>query len=289
MRCRSYCLLFVLLLALFAGCSSSHLSHDKMVDLLFDIHLAEATIKVRVYNYRTIEKQEYYNRIFEKHGVTKEEFEASLDWYSQHPDRLVRIYEDLKTKVSDFQARVEHYEFHPDEIPTRQDSLSTLDVWCWRRKQTLTARKRKKISPDSLHFVFENPDYFAPADEVDFRMQMRAYSPDSAIYRTMLVAHYNDSLSDTLACFSLADSLTRRFHFHKLMPDSMALQRMEVILIDSLYSINRVEIDSLSLERTFNRYDHPLDYKIEREIKAANDSIGKLGIKKKKAKKRKTV
>lgn len=258
-----------------AACGRRVLSQREMTDILFDIHRTEATLKVLTPNMTRIERQEYYNSIFEKYDITKEDFDNSLDWYARHPDKLSEVYDTLKLRADDFQKKVESYGFHPDEKPTHADSVDEFDLWHWQRKQLLEATVRKPVPSDSLQFEISDKDYFARGNELKFRLRMRAVSTDTTVYRTRLVFHYNDSLSDTLCHTSFADTLTRRFYFYKLLPDSLDVRRMEIILIDSLRNIGKVEIDSVELIRVFNKYDSPIPYRVRKEIREANDSIAK--------------
>ena len=90
--------LYLLLLILLSGCTMRPwgvLSHDDMVAVLLDVHVAESAMKVIDTSAKRIEKQEYYNTVFAKHGTTKAQFDNSLDWYARHPKLLVEIYDDV--------------------------------------------------------------------------------------------------------------------------------------------------------------------------------------------------
>ena len=69
--------LYILLLILLSGCVRPWgvLSQDEMVAVLLDVHIAEAAMKVVDGSAKRVEKQEYYNVVFEKHHTTKEQFE----------------------------------------------------------------------------------------------------------------------------------------------------------------------------------------------------------------------
>ena len=75
------------------------LSQDDMVAVLLDVHIAEAAMKVVDTSAKRIEKQEYYNTVFEKHRTTKEQFDKSLDWYARHPKLLAKIYDEVKIEA----------------------------------------------------------------------------------------------------------------------------------------------------------------------------------------------
>lgn len=90
-------LLFALLLS---ACGKSKvLSEKQMEDVLFDIHIADAVISD---NYRDFtneaNKRELYTSVFEKHGITQEQFDTSLVWYGRNLDKYLTIYSNLNKR-----------------------------------------------------------------------------------------------------------------------------------------------------------------------------------------------
>ncbi len=75
---------------------------DRMVEVLADIHLAEAW----VFEQKMLPEKArkwldfYYDVVFRIHHVTREEFTASLDFYRQHPETLDKIYEEVVTRLN---------------------------------------------------------------------------------------------------------------------------------------------------------------------------------------------
>jgi hypothetical protein len=81
------------------ACSSSDgpeglLEQEKMVDIMIDIHMAEAAIQdLRLEKdsaQRVYTVQEKY--IFKKHAVSDTDFLASYNYYIEHPEQLETIY-----------------------------------------------------------------------------------------------------------------------------------------------------------------------------------------------------
>lgn len=275
MSCRiSY---FVLLLSVVvSGCTmrpSGVLNRKEMTDMLFDIHRADATIEVVASKKRTVDMREYYNSVFRKHGVTKEQVDKSMDWYAEHPDELIIIYDSLRVRADILQSKVEAYEFHPDDKPTYLDSISDFDLWKWQREQFLSNKNSKVILSDSLHFTYTDSNYFARGNDLIFDLEMKATSLDLARYTTSLVFHYADSTRDTLAHMSFADTLTRKFHYFKHLPDSVALARLEIILVDEPFYLSTVEIKDVKLTRRYHRYDSPVLPNIRSAVRASRDSV----------------
>ncbi|HQO48612.1 MAG TPA: DUF4296 domain-containing protein, partial [Paludibacteraceae bacterium] len=68
------------------------LSEKEMTDVLVDLHLTTAAVNIRVPIEQKAIRQQYINAVFEKHGLTREEFETSLDWYTKNSKQLSAIY-----------------------------------------------------------------------------------------------------------------------------------------------------------------------------------------------------
>ena len=268
--------LYVLLLILLSGCSMRPwgvLSQEDMVAVLLDVHIAEAAMKVVDTSAKRIEKQEYYNTIFEKHNITKEKFDKSLDWYARHPKLLVEVYDEVKVEAERLQERVEAYEFHPDDKPRREDSIATFDLWHWDRERLLTLGEDSIIPIDSLHFSITDSNYFYKSESLQLYLKMRVYASDSVPFTTRIIYHYSDSLVDTLQYESLADSICRRYRFTQTLPSYRNIDSLFIELVDSVRTIERVEIDSVELNRVYDKFLYPMNSDIRSKIRQANDSI----------------
>jgi hypothetical protein len=267
--------LYVLLLILLVGCGRPWgvLSHDDMVDVLLDIHIAEASIKILDLGAKRIEKQEYYNKIFEKHNTTKEQFDKSLDWYSCHSKELISIYEDVREEAVALQKRIEKYEFHPDMKPTLEDSLETFDLWHWYVEKSFKLNQDSLLPIDSLHFAITDSNYFYKSESLQFYLKMRVYAPDTVPFTTRLVFHYSDSVVDTLQYVSLADSVCRRYRFNQVFSDVRDLDSLFIEIVDSARTIETIEIDSIELNRVYNKELYPLNKDFKNQIKDIRDSL----------------
>jgi hypothetical protein len=97
----SIILVFLLIILSACGSPSWVIPESKIENMLLDIHLADAEVER---NYQTfgrneIKKQELYNAVFEKYGVTPEQFDTSLAWYSANLKEYVKMYERITTRL----------------------------------------------------------------------------------------------------------------------------------------------------------------------------------------------
>ena len=75
---------------------------EKMAVVVEQIHLAEAEVALTA-NPDTISKDRLsFQKIYEENGITKEQYKNSLDFYTDHPELLNKVYgivlEDLTRK-----------------------------------------------------------------------------------------------------------------------------------------------------------------------------------------------
>lgn len=108
---------------------SDLIPEEKMVKVLVDVHLLEATLNVRspqisrpqqgpvpiemprdtiirgvVFDPNAPPPIAWYD-IFKKHGVTKAQYEASMKWYSSQPEELNKIYDEVINELTTQQVK----------------------------------------------------------------------------------------------------------------------------------------------------------------------------------------
>jgi hypothetical protein len=109
-------LLFVIFACAFcSSCShkgdetpSNIISKDKMIAVLVDIHLAEASADNRLLNLEQINSAlaTRYDSLFKKHDITFDQFKTSYDYYLAHADVLSEIYAEVVTELSTRDSKV---------------------------------------------------------------------------------------------------------------------------------------------------------------------------------------
>ncbi len=138
-------LLYTLFIVIFliSGCSSHPkgppgkgiMNQNSFVDLLVDIHFYEgvysATESITSYHPdMSHDSVDYYQGIFEKHGVTREEFKKSLDYYSYNPSQFERLYnrviDELNKKMSEAEMKELDLLEHPLEAQSPESGPGNL-------------------------------------------------------------------------------------------------------------------------------------------------------------------
>ena len=83
---------------------------EKMTDIMLDVQLIEGGIVIRKYNKTQRKGQiiDYYKSLYHKHKISKETFENSLKYYTDHPDKLEKIYDGMLERLSKLEAEVQN-------------------------------------------------------------------------------------------------------------------------------------------------------------------------------------
>lgn len=71
------------------------LSENKLVSILKEIHLAEATFELHKINGMGQAKNELansYQNIYTEYAISEEDFKTTLEYYSLNPEKLEKIY-----------------------------------------------------------------------------------------------------------------------------------------------------------------------------------------------------
>lgn len=92
------------LVFLLSGCKPQvpfkYIQPDKMEDILYDYHIAEAMTNDYEIPHDSLTMRMYKQAVLEKHGCTEAEFDSSLVYYTRHTERLHKIYENLSERIS---------------------------------------------------------------------------------------------------------------------------------------------------------------------------------------------
>lgn len=98
--------IFLFLLLNAANCNNTKKKYiipdDKFVDVLVDIHLADAIALQNnpVYSGFELDSADLYESVFSNHGVTHAQFDSTMSYYGTHPDDFQLIYNKVISKLN---------------------------------------------------------------------------------------------------------------------------------------------------------------------------------------------
>lgn len=139
---------------------------DEMVDIMVDMHLAEAMVYLdsKTFNDRE-DKLEAYNSVFEKYDITKERLDSSIRYYMENAPVYLSIYGKVverlnrmkdEVTIGEYQIKKELLFSDLDEDirsmdANEEDSVVT-ELWRMSRKFVLPEQGQKT----TIEFGFEN-------------------------------------------------------------------------------------------------------------------------------------
>lgn len=82
----------------------SVLAKEKMSAVITDIHLAEAEAHLHAFPDTVSKEKISFQKIFEKHGITRKQYEESISFYMEHPELLDKVYEQTLNELSRMQG-----------------------------------------------------------------------------------------------------------------------------------------------------------------------------------------
>lgn len=97
----------VFFMMLISSCSFFNKNDDiikkqKFIEVLTDIHMADATLTVKGYhiNKDTVEIEKYYGYLLGKHNVTPIELKKTFEYYSKHTEQYDKIYDEVLNNLA---------------------------------------------------------------------------------------------------------------------------------------------------------------------------------------------
>ena len=75
---------------------------ENLVPVLVDMHLLNSIQTSHAYRTlsREVDSIDTHGYIFDKHGITRVEFDSSIAWYSRHPVLFTEIYDDVVMQLT---------------------------------------------------------------------------------------------------------------------------------------------------------------------------------------------
>lgn len=126
----------------------------RMEQLLYDYHLAQSMSSE--YTAADYKEKLFFDYVFSKHNVTKEQFENSMVWYNRYPKYLKSIYTDLEKRLEEEVERMGNAGVIEEDVSLDAVFLEsdTVDLWTGSRNRILSCT----MLDSHLSFGFDVPD-----------------------------------------------------------------------------------------------------------------------------------
>jgi EAL domain-containing protein (putative c-di-GMP-specific phosphodiesterase class I) len=113
-----------MLLFFLASCRGTHsdnpiIDKEKFIAILIDIHLTEASLMQSnpFEKGRTVSMIMQYDKIFEKHQVSREDFMQTFDYYRQHPKEMDELYNEITERMTIKEAEISKQSLQEQKQP----------------------------------------------------------------------------------------------------------------------------------------------------------------------------
>lgn len=240
--------LVYLIIALFVLAACSHdpdyvIGEKDMVDLLVDVHKAEAVIESNYNQYSSkADKKKLREAVFLKHGITQEQFDTNLVWYGHHIEDYMKIYEQVveRLKAENEEAKKLLAE---DNSQTMSQPGDSVDVWKQRRAHVFDTRQASNL----LTFDIAPDENFRTRDYFELRFKVLLLPKLSVKPQVYLAArHINHDI-----VYNQLDIDREGWYSLPLQTDSaMALSRINGYIVLPMQPVpGTMYVDSLTLIR----------------------------------------
>ncbi len=170
---------------------------DKMEALLYDYHLAQAMSTDAGSDYK---RKLYAEYVFEKHGVTKAEFDSSMVWYMRYPNKLYKMYGSLHDKMVAEVDVLSGENSGATASAVLQNYLNgdTVNLWQNMTMELLSATSLR----NTTHFAFETDTTYKLGDSITFLADVMFISPQGknikqSAYAAMILEYADSTYSSS--------------------------------------------------------------------------------------------
>ncbi|NLI72170.1 MAG: DUF4296 domain-containing protein [Bacteroidales bacterium] len=251
--------IFLAVFILFAGIFSTSCNRDskaklnskQMENLLTDLHVLEGSLRASGMGYgqEEMEKGAYYRALFDRYGISSEEFDSCLSWYTRHPKKFERIYANVITRLETLRDDVDKGKFHPVDSANAIDSIN---LWYLPKKYTFT----KDSVRNKLFFEVENSDLLAD-DMYELSFLHRVAPSDSSLNQhVVMYVNYLNGYVDSIYSATKNDSTLRRYTLKFKAREALKIKSLSGYILGNDSSIGKMNafVDSVKLMRKYNPF-----------------------------------
>lgn len=144
-----------------------------MEAVLYDYHLAQA-ILMDAESAEKYKRDFYLEWVYQKNGVTKEEFDNSLVWYTRYPEEFAEIYEKLSERVTKDRNQAAMLLERIEKSSFSVESGDSVDLWYLNN----TAIMSNSIFLDKLTYSIKADTTFHKGDTITWNVNSTFVAPD---------------------------------------------------------------------------------------------------------------
>ncbi len=282
MRNKPQCIVILLLLGsiFFSSCKkgipSEVIQPSQMEDILYDYHLAQAM--GNDFNGEERYKRELLMQyVFEKHGVTKEQFDSSLVWYTRNTEELSKIYDNVSERFTNMnRALIEM--IGTSVVQAKAEILVGDSVNIWRND--VLYRLSNMDMTNKLIFVIPTDTSYRPRDQFVWEVNALFLNCKKVTERNaemeMNIHYKNDSVA------TVHQSVVKGVNRLSIQADTLAMKEIRGFIYFRGDSINEKALSLLVHDISLMRYHvHEEVLELDADISdmVAEDSLQNVDVK----------
>jgi len=219
-----YCVCFVFFTIVITSCDNRPagvLNQHKMISFLTDLHKLDGTLEVS--GLGTAQDREnvyYYNALLKKYGITKDEFDSSLVWYTKNPKKFDKIYTQVIIRLNFEDSVLVKKRLAMEDSVINADKI--INIWNKNNKYLITKDSaRTKIDFEIKGIELHSKDIY----ELTF-LQRIAPSDSSSDKHVVFRIHYVNGPTDSIYTKTKSDSILRRYKLHLTARQNLKIERI---------------------------------------------------------------
>lgn len=188
--------LFAFVVTILVSCKpkvpSDVIQPNKMEDLLYDYHLAQAVADQDAPNKSDYNRRLYFDAVLKKHEVTQAEFDSSMLYYQRHTERLYNIYDNINKRLQN-EAGTNSSEGVNGKYANLSANSDTSLIWKGNSSEFLLASAPFNKMP----FYIKADSSYHAGDAFEFSMDVQFIMEDGSRDAVALLAvrYDNDSVA----------------------------------------------------------------------------------------------
>lgn len=176
------------------GASKDVIKPPKMEEFLYDYYLAKSMVDELPYEDR-YKQPLYLDYVYNKHHITKAQFDSSMVWYTRNTEELSKIYTNVGKRLKGDQGAINHLIALRDNKPKMSESGDTVNVWYDKKLHKLTPT----VMSNKIAFTLTTDTNFKTHDELRWKIRYNFLKPktDKRLIKAIMAMSFtfdNDSI-----------------------------------------------------------------------------------------------
>ena len=166
------------------------LTEKKCAEIIYQMHKADAIISLKKLNDTDLKNDSlsYYNYIFKKEGITRQEFIEAINWYIVHPEQYKDLYDKIIKQVEANAKAEEERISATDSIKNNEPKIQNL----WNLHPSYRMPDDGETNPVAFEIPATKAGFYILSADI------RMFSDDGTKNpRMTLTANYEDGTSES--------------------------------------------------------------------------------------------